>query len=226
MLPALDRYDGPTFKVVRKFLREHQDQSTHLDIYILSAEFGLISAAIEIPEYDRKMTIARSQELRPSVITNLQLILTTKTYGELFMCVGQDYLKALCGYDTLTSPNLVTRTSRGGLGKRLSELHDWLYGEPPKLHHQQATHPQKRHPRIRGIDVIMTPEQVMDVARQAITTGQREVTSYQSWYVPVDDQRVAPKWLVSQLTKLPVSTFVTTDARRVLTQLGIEVRRV
>ncbi len=207
MLPALDRYDGPTFKVVRKFLREYQDQSMHLDIYILSAEFGLISAAIEIPEYDRRMTSARSQELQPSVITNLQLILTTKTYGELFICVGQDYLKALCGYETLTSFNLVTQTSKGGLGKRLSELHDWLYGKPPELRYQQTTHPRKRHPRIKGIDVIMTPEQVMDVARQAITTDQREAINYQSWYVPVDDQGVAPKWLVSQLTGLPVGAF-------------------
>jgi hypothetical protein len=41
-LPALDRYDGPAFRVLRKYLRTHSDDS--LAILILSAKFGLIEA--------------------------------------------------------------------------------------------------------------------------------------------------------------------------------------
>jgi hypothetical protein len=66
----------------------------------------------------------------------------------------------------------------------------------------------------------------MEIARQAIVDNPQNATNYQSWYIQIDDQRVAPKWLVSQLTGLPVSDFVTTDARRLLAQLGFEVKRV
>jgi hypothetical protein len=45
-------------------------------------------------------------------------------------------------------------------------------------------------------------------------------------YVVVDEQQVAPKWLVSQLFGLPVNAFATDEARRVLAHLGIEVRRL
>jgi len=67
---------------------------------------------------------------------------------------------------------------------------------------------------------------VINVARQALAEGRGDPSRYQSWYVPIDGQRVSPKWLVSQLTGLPVSAFVTGEARRLLEQLGIEVMRV
>lgn len=144
-------------------------------------------------------------------------------YQELFICVGRDYLRALSGYETLIPSSLITRISQGGLGKKLSELHDWLYGKSPEFKIVKSQH---RHPRIKGIEVTLTPTQVMEIARQAIVDNPQNATNYQSWYIQIDDQRVAPKWLVSQLTGLPVSDFVTTDARRLLAQLGFEVKRV
>jgi hypothetical protein len=63
-------------------------------------------------------------------------------------------------------------------------------------------------------------------ACRALAKGEGNPGSYQSWYVPVDGHKVAPKWLVSQLTGLPASAFVTDEARRVLAQLGVKVIRV
>ncbi|SKB15099.1 hypothetical protein PL11201_690120 [Planktothrix sp. PCC 11201] len=64
-LPAIERYNGVAFRVVRKFL---QEQTTdYLDIFILSAKFGLIPAYQLIPNYDQKMDRVRSQELKPLV---------------------------------------------------------------------------------------------------------------------------------------------------------------
>jgi hypothetical protein len=56
LLPALERYDGPMFRVLRKFLRENPSKELHPDVYILSAQFGLISAdqLIPIPDFCKR----------------------------------------------------------------------------------------------------------------------------------------------------------------------------
>ena len=41
-LPAIERYNGPLFFVLRRFLRECPRQARQLDVYILSAAYGLI----------------------------------------------------------------------------------------------------------------------------------------------------------------------------------------
>ena len=64
LLPALTRYDGPMFRVLRKFLRECPGEAQGLEIYILSAEFGLIPASQPIPNYDRRMTLQQANILR------------------------------------------------------------------------------------------------------------------------------------------------------------------
>lgn len=225
LLPAIDRYDGPAFRVLRRFLQKQPSEL--LDIYILSAEFGLIPDNHLIPAYDHRMTQQRARELHSGVISELGKIFNTKSYQELFIFAGRDYLPTLDGYDVLMPSGLSVRVASSGLGKKLSELHDWLYGKSPDLHYISLTANRNgKKPCIRGIEVILTPEQVLDVARQGIAEGKRELTNFQSWYVPVDTQQVAPKWLVSQFTGLSVSDFTTQEARRLLAQLGIEVRRV
>ena len=42
LLPAIDRYDGPFFRVLRRYLR--QQPADPPVVHILSAEFGLIPA--------------------------------------------------------------------------------------------------------------------------------------------------------------------------------------
>ena len=69
LLPAVERYDGPAFQVLRRFLRENSSEAPH--VLILSAEHGLISYDRPIAAYDRKMTLARARELRPLVLAKL-----------------------------------------------------------------------------------------------------------------------------------------------------------
>jgi hypothetical protein len=65
----------------------------------------------------------------------------------------------------------------------------------------------------------------MKIARNALLSKRVGVNSSRlTWYVAVGGQRVGPKWLVSQVTGLPVSAFHTDEARRVLQQLGVEVQ--
>jgi hypothetical protein len=221
-LPAIERYDGPTFRLLRRFLRKQP--SVPLEIYILSAKFGLIPSDYPIPDYDQKMTRARSRQLQPEAIAKLKHILNAKPYQQLCICLGRDYFLALDKYDMLIKSGLAVRIATGSLGKKLATLHDWLYGKPPELASGQAIDLQGKA-CLKGIEVVMTAAEVLDVARRALAEGKGNPASYQSWYVVVGDRRVSPKWVVSLLTGWPVSAFHSIAARRMLQQLGVEIYR-
>jgi hypothetical protein len=223
LLPAIKRYDGPAFRLLRRYLR--QEATLSIDVKILSAEYGLISDSYLLPYYDRHITKEQAKRLHYWVIRDFTTVLNSKPYTNLLICLGKDYLELIHNYEAIIPDGLSVQVATGGIGKKLSVLYNWLYGAS-SLETNQDLASTKGVGRIRGVEVTLTAEQVLDVARKALTTQDEGATSYQSWYVQVDDQRVAPKWLVSQITGLPVSNFVTDDARRVLTQLGVEVKRV
>ena len=223
LLPAIERYDGSTFRTIRRFLRLKPPEVP--DIYILSAEFGLISSEQMVPNYDRKMTRDRTLQLQPKVITDLKQILNSKPYKKLLICVSRDYLQALDGYEQIIPDGLMVQKALGASGKKLSELYHWLYGRPALKSSPTAVTPQGRA-CLRGVEVALTPMQVLEEARRAIAEGKGEPQRYISWYILIDGQKVAPKWLVSQLTGLPVKAFTASEARRVLCQLGLQVRQI
>lgn len=224
LLPAIERYDGPAFRILRRFLRKRPSETPH--ILILSAEHGLIAHDLPIATYDRKMTPARARELRPSVLADLHRIASTRSIQETLIVAGRHYLMALQAGDALLVPGLNARACPGPLGKKLAQLHDWLHGAPPALRYNSGASARGSGARIRGVEVSLTAEQVIDIARQALTEGRGNPGRYESWCVPIDEHCVAPKWLVSQLTGMPLASFHSDDARRVLQQLGVEARRM
>lgn len=225
LLPAIERYNGPIFQVLCKYLRENPIEAQTIDIYILSAKFGLIPANKRISNYNYKMTLARAQELQPQVLPIFKRILQEQDYHELFINLGKTYWQTFENYEKVLPVNLKVILAQGSQGRRQADLHKWLYGKLPKQPTYQTRGSQQNKVRIRGIEITLTPKQVLDIARQALAEGRGDSTSYQSWYIMIDEQPVAPKWLVSQLTGLSVSSFHTGEARRVLQQLGFEVKR-
>ena len=222
LLPALQRYDGPAYRVMNKFMRVHPSEARLLDVYILSAEFGLISAGKPIPNYDRRMTHQRVKELQPPTQPKLKRILSGRQYDELFISMGKSYRQVLAGYESLISPNLKVIVSRGAIGCKLAELRNWLHEGISESSDTQAKVVQQGKAYLRGIEITLMPKQIMEVARSTLAK-EGNLPKYQVWYVQVDGQQVPPKWLVSQLTGLPVNAFHTNEAKRVLQQLGIEV---
>ena len=221
-IPALERYDGPAFRVMNKFIRVCSSEVQLPDIYILSAEFGLISADKPIPHYDRRMTPQRIEKLQQPTLGELKQILNGKQYQEFFISMGKDYLRVLDGYKSLTSINLNVTVSQGSMGCKLAELRNWLHKNlsgPPDNHTKVA---KQDRASLRGIEIVLTPEQIMERVNVALAK-KHNIPKYQMWYVQVGDRRVPLKWVVNQLTGLPVSTFHTNEARRVMQQLGIEV---
>lgn len=222
LLPAVDRYDGPAFQVLRRFLRESPSEAP--DVLILSAEHGLIPHDLPIAAYDRKMSPTRARELRPLVLAELDRITPHRSSPETLVFAGKHYLPAL-NLDVTPPRNAATKVCAGALGRKLAELHDWLHGSPPKLRYNSTMLAEGNRARIRGVEVSLAPNQVFEVAADALAEGWGDPERYESWCVPVGGQTVAPKWLVSRISGLPVGAFTTDDARRLLARLGVEVRR-
>jgi hypothetical protein len=210
LLPAIERYDGPAFRVLRRFLRERPSEAP--GVLILSAEHGLISHDLPIAAYDRKMTPARARELRPLVLDELDRIVDV-------------HLTALSANDASPIPVPNARVCNGAIGRKLSELPAWLWGYAPELRYNSTMPVGQGRPRIRGVEVSLTAEQVLGIARQALREACGNPGRFESWCVPVDGCRVAPKWLVGRISGLPVGAFTTDEARRLPAALGVEVRR-
>ena len=222
LLPALQRYNGPAYRVMNKFTRVHPSEARLLDVYILSAEFGLISAGEPIPNYDRRMTPQRVKELQSHILPELKQVLSGRQYDELFISMGKAYRQVLVGYKLLIPADFKVIVSKGAMGRKLAELRNWLHKGVSESPNSQTKIVQQGKAHLRGIEIALTPKQIMDVAHSALAK-EGNAPTYQVWYVQVDGQQVPPKWLVNQLTGLPVSAFHTNEARRVLQQLGIEI---
>lgn len=223
LLPAVERYDGPAFRVLRRFLRENSSKTPH--VLILSAEHGLISRDTPVAAYDRKMTPARARELHPVVLAQLDRLTAARQRSDVLVCAGRRYLPALNVDGAAFSGNANVKVCRGPMGRQLAELHDWLYGHPPRLRYNANMLTEEAAPRIRGMEVALTSDQVLAAAADALAERWGDPKRYESWCVPVDGSCVAPKWLVSRISGLPVGAFTTDDARRLLARLGVEVRR-
>src|SRR5947209_5490454 len=86
-LPAIERYDGPAFRVLRKYLRERQVSAPK--ILILSAKYGLIDSAKLIRDYDYRLTPTTAQKLRPGVLKRLGEVLRAGTIRSVGLCLGR-----------------------------------------------------------------------------------------------------------------------------------------
>lgn len=130
-LPAIERYDGPPFRVLRRYLRTRPIDPP--EVYILSAEFGLIPADYPIPDYDHRMTVSRARQLQDSVGSLLKAIFENADVAgdqrRVFLNLGKTYQEALNGYREPFASVLVAQAAFGGMGKRLSQLKSWLYND-------------------------------------------------------------------------------------------------
>lgn len=126
-LPAIERYSGPLFFVLRRFLRECPSEAEQLDVYILSASYGLIPADFQTEFYDQKMNVARVVELQHQIKTTFSGILR-KNYTSICFVLGKTYQKAF--EDLQYMIPVLTRSvfTHGVIGKRQTQLKRWLWG--------------------------------------------------------------------------------------------------
>lgn len=229
LLPAVDRYDGPAFRVLRRYRAERADAG--LAAVVLSAEFGLIPIDEPIPNYDRRMTSSRAVEIAPVVnesLAGLPRKLCLDPDRSAYLAVlGRQYLDVLAACRCPLAETLLGRNADGGIGAKSAVLAQWLRrgdapepvgrgGEPVVGEDEPVV------VRLRGRALALTRAEVVE---RAIAERDGCRTEPAVWRARLVDRWVSPKWLVSIATGLPVSAFGAADARRILERLGFEVRR-
>jgi hypothetical protein len=230
LLPAIERYDGPLWQVLRSAHREQPLLLSDIDTYVLSAAFGLIPASQPIPWYDQTMSPERADELRPAALETLSA-LAGSDYSEICLGLSHRYLRALAGWEQIIPTSAHVTVTDGPMGTKLGQLRSWLYGE---IWSSRTDQPERlvapeepcRNVRLNGQMINISRDEALDIGRQALERGDSGVQRYQDWYVLIDGRPIAPKWLVSLITGQSTKMFDASAARRVLLALGIDIERV
>lgn len=118
LLPAIDRYDGSPYRVLRSYLREREWPS-NLSVAILSARYGLVGGFTGILDYDERMTPLRAEGLAPEC----QLVLNTwaADHALIHFSLGKDYLPAV---QPAIESGLKSKSQifEGPIGMKLSQI--------------------------------------------------------------------------------------------------------
>ena len=170
LLPALDRYDGPHYRVVKKFLRDHRWPSD-LSIAILSAEYGLFGSLKGIANYDLRITptTARAKDEYSGILEKW-----AKDHVAVYVSLGKDYLPALQpALDSL--PNQIRQERfQGGIGKKMREIKNVLNHQlpVPRVRAEVEGGRQRRHYFLPDWDDLLDPH--FDFERDAFSGSTRE----------------------------------------------------
>ncbi len=216
LLPAIDRYDGPTFRVFRKHAPYVGNSITSS---VLSGRFGLISGDRLIPRYDRRLSIGTRENLIGLVHDQLKLLLDNTQPNRIFISVGELYWPLLAEPLHREVPASKLTIARGGIGGRASQLASWFGSVPVS---PPSSPGNTRKPvTLLGTTIQMSPAEVIARARRALQDAPVKARRFETWFVQIGPARIAPKYLVSLLFHKDVAQFRTADARRVLAALGV-----
>ena len=119
---AMYRYDGPTYRTLRKLRREGHFP-LDLDVLIISARYGLLGLREPIHNYNQKMTAERADELCPFVQESLKKVIASQYYHQVFMNLGKTYMRTLDGFAWGLCSTL---EATGGIGQKTSQMKTWL----------------------------------------------------------------------------------------------------
>ncbi|MCL4333384.1 MAG: hypothetical protein M1290_06435 [Candidatus Thermoplasmatota archaeon] len=110
---AIDIYDGPAFKMVRKYL----NQRDGIDVRIISAKYGIISKDKPIEYYNEKLTPEKALKYR--LIYSNEINALCSNYQDIMLFGGHTY-------QSVFKDENIKRTS-GRIGEQLLQLKEWLY---------------------------------------------------------------------------------------------------
>ena len=123
-IPAIDLYDGPFYRILRKFFRQH-NVFQYIDILILSAKYGFIRPHDLISTYDEGMTPRKAKEISSGIYNFLKALLNKEQYQEIFINLGKTYALALINSEELFNQHNVFFV-KGQIGERMHQLKNWL----------------------------------------------------------------------------------------------------
>lgn len=123
VLPAIELYDGPMFRVLRSYLRDYR-WPERLSVAVLSAKYGMIGGLAPIRSYDQRMTSDLAAKMAARVTATLQG--WTATHLRTDLVLGQTYLGSIHDGSLEDSGAKNLRVVDGAIGVKLNWLHDTL----------------------------------------------------------------------------------------------------
>lgn len=125
-IPAIERYQGVYFRVLKKYLREGRLRNT--DILIVSEKFGVLRPEDKVPyhkPFEGKLGKEEVQKARQANLTKLAEIFSKKRYSEIFVVCGREFQKLIEGFQNLTNTKVVF-CEGAGLGPKAQNLKEWI----------------------------------------------------------------------------------------------------
>lgn len=122
VVPAINLYDGPAYRVLRSFLRRFRWPKS-LSLAVLSAKYGLIGGLSPLAFYDQRMTRRRAEELCGAVSQTLKF--WESSHQGIDLVLGKDYLRTI-DRRLFQSTDVKLRVVPGPIGKQLNFLADTL----------------------------------------------------------------------------------------------------
>lgn len=226
LLPAIQIYDGPSWRVLRKYLKDISPASDPLDVYGLSAKYGLIPADQKIEQYDEILTEDRAQDIQQEVQSTFRN-LVGRNYHEIGIALTKKYLQTFGDWEAVVPELTKVTLISGPMGERLGRLKAWLEKRDyiRKINRTRIKAPSKYSAtaKIKGMEIKFTKEEVIRMARSAFDHVSNEHEKFRNWYVLIDGRRVSTKWLVSILSGMPTTEFSASGSRKVLLDLGFDI---
>lgn len=122
LLPAIDRYSGVLFSVLKKALRENPNLSNKLQILIVSAKYGLIRADTKIPDYNLKMTPQNAALQKETNTLRLHQIIDAAKPESIVFAAGRTYFQSI----DFVNVSVPVKYINGEIGTMLHLLKTWL----------------------------------------------------------------------------------------------------
>jgi len=119
--PAIELYDGPFFKMIRK-LKSECVFPNNIHVLIISAKYGVLGLHDLIEKYDKKMTEKRAKELKDRIKEKLGELLSNKNFKEIFVCMGKNYRLVLDDFDS----DIPIIYVDGKIEEKLSQMREWI----------------------------------------------------------------------------------------------------
>lgn len=101
-----------------------------MEIWIISAKYGLIAGTCPISHYDLKMTRAIASEQYAQNTEHMRMLGEFKP-KEMGVFLGDVYGGSIASLEDLLPGCKICRF-KGPIGKMLQQLKNWLYEVPPK----------------------------------------------------------------------------------------------
>jgi hypothetical protein len=91
--PAFELYDGHFFRIIKNAIGTDAEsvEVSPFDIWILSAEHGLVAAGEPLEYYDRRLDSERADKLAQQVNQKLKQLVADGEYDCAIINAGQDY---------------------------------------------------------------------------------------------------------------------------------------